>query len=88
MITTNGDYVLIETEDVEFKSAHGVVAPKGLEKSGNGIKGVVLADHFLHKKGDKVEFIRNMGYQIRQNVYAVKSENILLVGDLDEYLKK
>lgn len=88
MITTNGDYVLIETENVEFKSAHGVVAPKGLEKSGNGIKGIVLADHSLYKKGDKVEFIRNMGYQIRQNVYAVKSESILLVGDLDEYLKK
>ena len=88
MITTNGDYVLIETENVEFKRNHGVVATKKKKKSGNGIKGIVLADHFLHKKGDKVEFIRNMGYQIRQNVYAVKSENILLVGDLDEYLKK
>ena len=55
MITTTGDYVLIETEDVEFKSAHGVVTPKGLEKSGNGIKGIVLADHYIHKKGDKVE---------------------------------
>ena len=88
MITTNGDYVLIETENVEFKSAHGVVAPKGLEKSGVGIKGVVIADNVHYKKGDKIEFIRNMGYQIRQNVYAVLHQQILLVGDLDEHLKK
>ncbi len=88
MLLTKGDYVIIETENVSFESKHGVVAPKGLEKGGVGIKGTVIADNGHYKKGDKIEFIRNMGYQIRQNVYAVLRQQILLVGDLDEHLKK
>ena len=88
MLVTNGDYVLIQTEKVEFESKHGVVAPRGLEKGGTGIKGVVVSDNGDYKEGDKVEFIRNMGNQIRENVYAVRKEQILLIGDLDEHLKK
>ena len=88
MLLTKGDYVIIETESVSFESKHGVVAPKGLETGGTGIKGVVLADNDQYKVGDKVEFIRNMGYQIRQNIYAVRKEQILFVGNLDEHLKQ
>jgi len=88
MLLTKGDYVIIETENVSFESKHGVVAPKGLEKGGTGIKGIVLADNDQYKIGDNVEFIRNMGYQIRENIYAVRKEQILFIGNLDEHLKQ
>ena len=89
-IKIKNGYVIVKGENVEYQSKHGLVVGNGgsLEKAGAGLKAEVLVGNDSFSVGDKIEFQRNFGVQIRKDIYAVKSENIFFVGDLDEILNQ
>ena len=82
-----GPFVVLKTESTSYQSASGKVIAPQLQKGGAGLRGTVLVSGNGFEKGDKVEFQRNLGVEIRENIYAVKITDIFFKGDLDEYLK-
>lgn len=83
-----GKYCLVQVEDQSYQSKSGIVAPKDLQKAGNTLRGVLIGNFFPNEEGVEVEFVRNQAYQIRERVYAVEPEYILVKGNLDKYLEE
>lgn len=87
-VKSNADWLIVKGESLTYKTKHGVVGGESLVKAGSGLKGEVLLSPFEHiPVGSKVEFQRNMGVQIRDDIFSIREQNIFLVGDLDELLK-
>lgn len=82
----NSSWVVVKCEPITYQSKNNLVG-HGLEKGGAGVKGEVIVPNGDFSLGDNVEFQRNLGTEIRKDVYAIKAENIYFTGDLDLVLE-
>lgn len=79
--------LIVRAEPVGYVSRNNLKGD-GLTKSGAGLKGEVLVGNGNFNVGDKIEFQRNMGIEIRPNIYVIKTDSVFLTGDLDTFLEK
>ncbi len=87
-LKANSDWLIVKGENLSYKTRNGVVGGETLAKAGAGLKAEVLVSASKEVPvGSVIEFQRNMGIELRPNIYSVKEQNVFFVGDLDELLK-
>ena len=79
--STNG-YRMVKAHAVTYQSRNNLTGGGKVQVGGAGMKGVDV------ESGQQVEFIRNMGYEVRPGIFAIKWDYIFFNGDLDEVLKE